>query len=195
MEVKEIPRLAAYNYNFPHFCNQLMEARKRFLISDYEGTMRVVYSTKPGEEKKKEIKKEEIKIHKSKEECSFGCCAAVAICSAFDIPGKSLNIICDVLGISEINKGLNFWECKKIINRIAKSCKCNVIYHPNKAKVTFKQMIMLLSSGAYVIMFGNHLSYMENGELYDSFLYKEYEGDTQAEKYLAKKPTGWWKIK
>lgn len=140
-------------------------------------------------EKPKSMKKtKELIIHPSKTEFYFGNCASIAICSAFGIPYIALRTITFMLKLN-INEGLSFFECKEIINLIAKANGKNAEYVPNYTNVTFKQMLLLLNNGKYITMFGNHISYSENGEVYDTYI--DNMGQKEREELV---PTGWWKI-
>lgn len=137
-------------------------------------------------EKKKT--KPEIVIHPSKENFCFGNCASTAIASAFKIEFKALKLICSLLKI-DVDNGMSFFECKKLINLIGENYGIYVTYTPNYGKVTYEQMLFLLNKGKYIAMFDEHLSYSENGEIYDSYFRPPWGNDIKKEK-----PTGWWKI-
>lgn len=130
-----------------------------------------------------------INVHVSREKFSFGNCASIAICQAFDVPYNAFKAICKATKIKSYDDmGLLFSECKKLINLLSSSCQCTSDYIPNKGKITYVQMLLLLNEGKYLVMFDEHLSFSENGEVYDSFFYYLPIDFKQA------KPTGWWKI-
>lgn len=144
---------------------------------------------RPFEEKNKvsiKKKKTDIIIHPSKEQFIYGNCASVAICSAFGIEWRAFKTICALMKM-DISEGLSFFECKKLINRLSSSYDTKIEYIPNYAKVKYYQMLLLLNKGKYIVMFHNHLSYAENGEVFDGY----YQGSEKAKFYI---PTGWWKI-
>lgn len=138
----------------------------------------------------KRPKKKEIVVHPSKEEFKFGNCAAIAICSAFNVPFSALKLITSLIKL-DIRDGLSFFECKKVINMLAKANSLiDTEYVPNVGNITFKQQLLLFNKGKYITMFSRHISYSENGEIYDSY----FAGDVIKE-YEDAIPTGWWKIK
>jgi len=138
---------------------------------------------------KRPEKKAVIIVHPSKEEFKYGNCAAVAICSAFSVPFTALKLINSLIKL-DIRDGLSFFECKKVINMLAKvNNMLETEYTPNHTNVTFKQMLTLFNRGKYITMFSRHISYSENGEIYDSYFQ---EGSM--EEYENSIPTGWWRI-
>lgn len=140
------------------------------------------------ETKPKKKKKDEIVAHPSKEQFYFGNCASIAICSAFDIPYKALKAITILLKLN-INDGLSFFECKKIINLLSEAYSKHVEYCPNYSNITFQQQLLVLNKETIITMFDGHLSYSENGEIYDSYMHED-----NLAIYLKKCPTGWWKL-
>src|SRR5688572_2124848 len=101
-----------------------------------------------------------LKILSSKNTFRFGSCAAIAICSAFDCTEQTFRIVCHLLKIKE-EFGLSFFECKKVINAL--NLGREVKYVPNKAVVNYPQMAYLLNKGSYIVMFKEHLSFIEDG--------------------------------
>ena len=134
-----------------------------------------------------------IKISPTKGKFSYGECALKAISQAFEIPESALLIIGKYMRINFL-KELNFWECQKVIHKLAKSAKSSVEYIPNKTEVTYAQMAFLLSEGKYLAMFDNHLSYLLDGEILDDYIHDP-DNPQWMLKRLHNPPTGWWKIR
>lgn len=137
------------------------------------------------------MKKKEIKIRESKSDFVYGSCATIAIASAFGYPYKAVSTICHALGIID-KMGLDFFKCKRVINFISQNGGFKAEYFPNDAKIAYFQLI-LLRKEKLIVVFDHHLSFAENGVIYDSFLQKG--DDDLAKEYLTLKPTGWWIIK
>ena len=134
-----------------------------------------------------------VNVHPSKENFRFGNCATIAICQAFDISMNAFRAISKLMKVryyedDNDEDGLSFFECKKLINLLSDSCGCTSKYVHNTEKVTYPQMLLLLNKGKYLTMFDIHLSFAENGEVFDSYYYGWASGFKKA------KPTGWWKI-
>lgn len=137
---------------------------------------------------------EGVRVYPSKDKFRFGNCATIAICQAFDIPFNAFVAICRAMKIktdetNDDSKGLSFFECKRIIHLLSDSCKCTSKYIPNTGKVTYAQMLLLLNKGKYLVMFNIHLSFAQDGEIYDSYFRGFNENS-----FKKTKPTGWWKI-
>ncbi len=104
---------------------------------------------------------------------------------AIIVIGKIMKLDC--------RRGLNFWECTKLINKIAKCLHLRVNYISNTSKVEYGQMLTILNKGRYIAMFNIHVSYSRNREVFDDFFYDEHEPTRL--KSLQQIPTGWWEIK
>ena len=126
-----------------------------------------------------------VPLNPPKEDFRFGNCAAIAISQAFSIPFWVVNIISRSLKFN-IHEGLDYWQCKKLIDRISHQSSSSNEYVSNKTNVRYIQLAVLLK-GRYLVMFHNHLSYMENGQIYDRYF--------DEEDILKITPTGWWEIK
>lgn len=122
----------------------------------------------------------------------YGNCACIAISNAFDLNWTSIKTICKILKI-DYNEGLTFWECKKVINLLAENSYKIAIYRPNVAVLEYWQLIALMNKGKYLTVFNEHLSYMENGVLYDTYI--SYQLPHEKTEYLKRKFTGYWEIK
>ncbi len=131
------------------------------------------------------MRKKIIRLEESKSEFSFGNCAFIAIGSAFDIPNKSLVVICNILGINHI-EGMSFWECKKLINEIAKGYNKKVLYKPNYLNLTYQHLAILFEDVSIIAMFPKHLSLCEKGTIYDTYM-----NTIEVREW---KPTGYWTI-
>lgn len=133
-----------------------------------------------------------VSINTSKIDFAYGNCAALAISSAFGLNWMAIKTICKLLKI-DYKEGMTFWECKRLINILAKSNHDRIKYHPNLAKLEYWQMITVFNRGKYIPVFDEHLSYLEEGQVYDTFL-QEILLSPDGKKFLKTKPIGWWKI-
>lgn len=140
------------------------------------------------------MKKCIINISPAKTETSFyfGGCTIKAFTQAFDIPEKTLVLIGSLMKM-DIKNGLTFWECCKILNKIAEFHHLNITYITNSSRVEYGQMLSLLNKGKYIALFDIHVSYCYNGEVFDDYFFDEDEEIRLAN--LQKVPTGWWEIK
>lgn len=143
--------------------------------------------------------KNKVDIQPSKQNFYYGNCALIAIAQAFDMPVNALVAVCDALKMNKLGQdykeeGLSFYQCKKIINHLAHSYRCTCTYIPNRSKVTYNQMLLLLNLGKYLTMWDIHLSYAEKGIIYDSYLH-HFGSSTDKDLDITRiVPTGWWKV-
>lgn len=145
------------------------------IIADHSSTA----PTKP--------KKAVVKVNRTPEQFRYGNCAEIAICQAFDIPKNALKVILLLMKVDKKKQGgLSFFEIKRLLNTLCEIYPGCSIYCPNRAKVTYYQLMLILTEGRYLVMFDEHLSYACNGEIWDSYFDNE-----EIEK---RKPTGWWKL-
>lgn len=138
------------------------------------------------------------------EQFIYGNCVSVALAQAFGIPAPALRIIFKSLGM-KIEDGCSFWECTKIITLLCKSFSFRVKYVPNVTKVTYKQLASVLNEGKVLSMFNIHLSYMEDGKIFDSYFHYNTDEESSIEmkesairmmqQAFLQKPIGWWIIK
>jgi len=138
------------------------------------------------------MRKTIITIHPTNSGFNYGECATKAISQAFNISETAFFVIADLMKL-KARKGLNFWECTKVINRIAKVLHFRVDYVSNTSRVEYGQMLTILNKGKYITMFDIHVSYACNGEVYDDYFYDDDEPTRL--KSLQQIPTGWWQIK
>lgn len=133
-------------------------------------------------------RKIDILVHPSKadERFIFGTCASHAICGAFGLPSIAFRTICKLMKIDYKEEGLTFFEIKRIINILTEN-RC--IYIPNISEVTYSQMLFLLPKRKYLVVFDEHLSFCDKGEIFDTF----FCGGNIA-KIDERIPTGWWRI-
>ena len=138
------------------------------------------------------MKKKLIQLKESKSDFVFGNCAAIAIGSAFDIPYSAISLICKLVG-NDCNNGLTYHECDKLIKKIGEESNKKIEYITNRySRITYGQLCLLFPKGKYIVMFPTHLSYLENGEIFDSFLVNS---NTKVQSMFHNGyPTGWWKI-
>ena len=131
-------------------------------------------------------KKIEIQINDSKEEFKFGCCATVAISAAFNMNAHSIAVVLRLLKFKEWYDGLTFFQIKRLINVLDPVGRWT--YVPNNAQVRYNQLIILFKDKSLIVMFSEHLSYVEKGQIYDSYLINALD----REGWINAKPTGWW---
>lgn len=132
-----------------------------------------------------------IQINPGKGEFRYGSCASIAICSAFNIQYIPFKVICGLLKIGPVNEGLAFHECRKVINLLGKYYKRPIIYIPNEVNLTYGQLLFVQNRSRFLVVFDEHLSYAEDGAIYDSFILESEGGAAQ---WLLEIPTGWWRI-
>jgi len=131
--------------------------------------------------------KKEIKIERPKFNFYYGNCCSLALTQGFDISIDVLLLAFNLLKFKNPNEGLTFFECKKIIEELVIwKYHRKIKYQTNEASITFAQMSVLMKTGKYIVIFDEHMSYLENGVIFDRFYDRK-------EMYQVK-PTGWWKI-
>jgi hypothetical protein len=116
----------------------------------------------------------------------YGGCATLAFAGAFDTPPQAIKIIISLMGIRNSHKGMTFDQCKKVIYKLSREFSKKVEYKTNPTKLNYVDFAYSHKFGRYLIIFDEHLSYMEDGVIYDGFFEKE-ELDRKI-------PTGWWKL-
>jgi len=117
----------------------------------------------------------------------YGNCVSRALIKAFNINDKIFNAICYAAGIQKPNQGLTYFECKRIINVLCKAYKQKATYYPNYGLVTYGQLAFVLPKSKYIVIFDEHISYLEDDQIFDGWFDKE--------QIMKRKPTGWWEIK
>lgn len=130
----------------------------------------------------------------------FGNCATIAISQGFGIPFFTLRCICESFKWKKWREGITFNQCRRLINFLSKQTGDKAEYISNKAGIKYYQFVTLFNKGKWIVMFDEHLSYCENGIIYDSWLddmtksiYTE--GRTRLKVIIYKvPPVGWWKI-
>jgi len=130
-----------------------------------------------------------VTINDSKEDFEYGCCATVAIASAFNTKDKYVQLICKAAGYKNCCKGLTYSQIKKIINLIDNRKEWK--YKPNTLGLTYYQILGLFPNTSFIVMFSEHLSYAEKGEIYDSYI-SQLEIDEDKLKWIKGIPKGWW---
>lgn len=134
-----------------------------------------------------------LKVKQASDDFDYGSCAMTAIQLGFGISYDHLKLICDLMSIKHPEDGLTFFQCKKIINRIAKSGRTEAIYRPNVAEITYAQLVSVMAGERGIAMFPEHLSYFNDRVVVDSFIHDT--NKLNILKYMARKPTGWWILK
>ncbi len=129
-----------------------------------------------------------IKINKPKEEFKYGSCAIIAISSAFNINRNALVIIMRLLKYKYWAEGLDFYQLKRIINTLDIGREWT--YTPNPADIRYWQLVGLFKDRNIIVMFSEHLSYVEKGEIFDEYIYNS--GSAGKKEWINGKPTGWW---
>ena len=140
------------------------------------------------------MKKPVIKISPANTETEFvyGQCVIKAVCQCFNLQEKVVVLVAGFMKLKPLN-GLNFYECKKLINKLGETFRFRVKWVSNRSKIEYGQMLTVLNEGRYIAMFDIHLSYSHNGEVFDDYFYDDNEEIRL--KNLQKIPTGWWEIK
>jgi len=134
-----------------------------------------------------------VDFNMSRADFTYGNCAMLAICGAFNLSMDAIRIICSFYGINP-DSGISYFECKKLITKISKCSACyrRADYTPNKSGIKYGQLIGLFNQNSYLVMFDEHLSYVEKSVIYDTYLRNnDVEG---RDRWLNQIPTGWWKI-
>ncbi len=136
-------------------------------------------------------KKVEVILNPCEEKFDFGCCATLAIASAFDLNKTAMRAICTALGFKVWWDGLDFNQIKKIINLL--DHRKEIKYIPNITAISYSQLCILFPENSFLVMFDEHLSYAKNGQIYDTHILDQ--GDFFRKDWLNnQKVTGWWKI-
>lgn len=120
---------------------------------------------------------------------SYGNCAIIALAQLTGIGEEGIEVIASLIGIKRPTSGLTFNNINKVLSTITDHTNnLPYKYTSNKTKVTVLQLVTLYSDRKIVLMFDEHLCFIENGIIYDSF-FTTYTFSRTVEEI---KPTGWW---
>jgi len=128
----------------------------------------------------------------SKNDFRFGSCAGIAISQAFDMQTREFDVVMKLLKV-DYDDGLTFWECNRVIKQLCELFYYTSRYRPNNASLKYVHLVHLLDKGKFVYMFDHHISYVEDGTIYDSYWAMNREDERN--KVAHYQPTGWWEIK
>lgn len=130
-----------------------------------------------------------IDLYPCKEGFNFGSCAIIAIAQYFGLESKVLLLVSKALNIKSPREGLTFKECQKLINFLYKEYNFQKPhpYIPNKLNLTYTELACLYHKNKLIVMFDEHLSYCQYGQVYDSFILNE-----PYLNIMNCKPTGYW---
>ena len=132
----------------------------------------------------------EINIHPSEDVFDYGCCATLAIGTAFNVGRNAMNGLCEALRYKGWRHGLTFVQVKRLITLL--DYRQEAKYYPNRSHVEYGQLITVCPDDKFLVMFDEHLSYAYKGEVIDGYLYGMEREDRQA--WMQMIPTGWWKL-
>lgn len=140
----------------------------------------------------------EIKISKARDkDFTYGNCALIAIANAFNTSPSAIHCLFLAIKCKHPEKGVSFRECQKVLYILSKSYYQYVNYFTNPNKITYRQFCSIFKKGKYLFNFDEHLSYMEDGIIYDSFIYINIVSKANLDKnldYINLPPKGYWKI-
>lgn len=111
----------------------------------------------------------------------FGECAVRAIAALFRSHSEWIELVANLKGVKNPEQGLNFFECKKVINAVGKLLERRYRYVPNSVGLTYLQVVWLYYDG--IVMFDEHLSFFRGWEVVDDWMSPEGMNDV---------PTGFW---
>jgi hypothetical protein len=133
----------------------------------------------------KNKEKKDVKIIDPDDGFEFGNCAVKAISRCFKVKSVLTETIFGLVG-AKYDDGCTWRECDRCIDSLCR-IKGNIYrYTTNKTHITPLRFVKTHKKGKYLLNFPNHLCFISNGIVYDSFLT---EWGFKSQKLM-----GWWEL-
>lgn len=129
-----------------------------------------------------------IKIKDAKVNDDTTNCAVIALASAFGVDTQMIETYLISHNINFHATGVFFYQLKKALNYFAKGYHRKITYYPNKAKISYRQLMLIFPDRKLLVYLDEHLSHYEDGTLYDCYI-KAWKPNIDRMKVI-----GWWLI-